>query len=704
MAASGTAYSGDPPLKAARVEMRKGGLTASRSAEAAGTADTSALSPTMKGTESHSDAHVDDKVTKNGTSLKTARAPNGDIFLFGTKADAAAQAVLLNTIDDLEAVLKGTKNRLGNVVTRAAAIYDLRISLAKNHTPGALTVSQPAFDSIVLPVLVSAIEEYIQRCEDVLAAAGEPEPTRPHLKRRRPCGLPAATAHSLHSKTQVKVAADASSSDGTPLRQASAEEEIFNALWCLINISAGDSHMTKIVLKHGVVALMVRLLKCTASPEVIENAIWICGNISGDGAHGRDELFRAQVLELLVGLVVAELQAIGYYPFIDKDSAIVSPELLEGVAAGGDALADVAATASSHSSSSGSSSKVDPAADTEPPAARCSSSEQPGHCILCDTSRSVPWYTSNVLQIATWALLSMCEGQPRPPLPLEILLPVFSACLDCPDVEVQSHVCWALSHICDGPPEHMLALLCSMRCLKTPNVIKALHMLPTSSPGDFCMEAVGVWTPYHYSPAEDIAIAAQTMPAPTPDALYKYQCGATMYSIVSDYSAMCTPEDLVKRVKTRFEANILMMPSIAAKLIRMLRQNVTRLSKPAMRALGNIVCAEDERDFTQAVVNMGLVPLLRSLMDHRWDGYCTMCVTSICTAFKDVSIMQRPGATEGSLLDNEQCCCRHGSANTSCHGLRLHTHCTVAMYRQICRRGSAHRSVLGSFECYQLRK
>ena len=45
--------------------------------------------------------------------------------------------------------------------------------------------------------------------------------------------------------------------------------------------------------------------------------------------------------------------------------------------------------------------------------------------------------TSSLLKICSWAMVNLCEGQSRPPCPLEYLLPVLSALMDSPDAEVQ---------------------------------------------------------------------------------------------------------------------------------------------------------------------------------------------------------------------------------------------------------------------------
>ena len=41
-----------------------------------------------------------------------------------------------------------------------------------------------------------------------------------------------------------------------------------------------------------------------------------------------------------------------------------------------------------------------------------------------------------------------------------------------------------------------------------------------------------------------------------------------------------------------------------------------RVVKPALRTIGNIVCAEDEVDYTQHIVDHNTIPCLRKLIEH----------------------------------------------------------------------------------------
>jgi importin subunit alpha-6/7 len=55
---------------------------------------------------------------------------------------------------------------------------------------------------------------------------------------------------------------------------------------------------------------------------------------------------------------------------------------------------------------------------------------------------------------------------------------------------------------------------------------------------------------------------------------------------------------------------------ICWRLVELLQHRSWRVTKPALRTIGNIVCAEDEVDYTQYIIEAGAVPFLRGLIAH----------------------------------------------------------------------------------------
>jgi len=52
------------------------------------------------------------------------------------------------------------------------------------------------------------------------------------------------------------------------------------------------------------------------------------------------------------------------------------------------------------------------------------------------------------------------------------------------------------------------------------------------------------------------------------------------------------------------------------RLVQLLMHRSWRVTKPALRTIGNMVCAEDETDYTQHILEAGAVPCLRQLVAH----------------------------------------------------------------------------------------
>ncbi|OQS01219.1 importin subunit alpha [Achlya hypogyna] len=136
---------------------------------------------------------------------------------------------------------------------------------------------------------------------------------------------------------------------------------------------------------------------------------------------------------------------------------------------------------------------------------------------LVNSLKKAPADKLSLLRILTWTLSNLCDGQPRPVFDINLVLPSLGKMLASTDTEVLSHVCWAFSHLCDGPSTHIQAVVDSEVCLR---------------------------------------------------------------------------------------------------LVELLSHNSWRVTKPALRAIGNIVCAEDDHDYTQHIIECGAVPSLRKLIAH----------------------------------------------------------------------------------------
>ncbi|CAH0517579.1 unnamed protein product [Peronospora belbahrii] len=136
---------------------------------------------------------------------------------------------------------------------------------------------------------------------------------------------------------------------------------------------------------------------------------------------------------------------------------------------------------------------------------------------LVNNLKETSWDRLSLLRILTWTISNLCDGQPRPVLDIGLILPYLAKMLTSTDTEILSHVCWAFSHLCDGPSTHIQAVVDSDVCFR---------------------------------------------------------------------------------------------------LVELLSHSSWRVTKPALRAIGNIVCAEDDHDYTQHIIECGAVPSLRRLIAH----------------------------------------------------------------------------------------
>uniref|UniRef100_A0AAV1TH63 Importin subunit alpha n=1 Tax=Peronospora matthiolae TaxID=2874970 RepID=A0AAV1TH63_9STRA len=136
---------------------------------------------------------------------------------------------------------------------------------------------------------------------------------------------------------------------------------------------------------------------------------------------------------------------------------------------------------------------------------------------LVNNLKKTSWDRLSLLRILTWTISNLCDGQPRPVFDIGLILPYLAKMLTSTDTEILSHICWAFSHLCDGPSTHIQAVVDSDVCFR---------------------------------------------------------------------------------------------------LVELLSHSSWRVTKPALRAIGNIVCAEDDHDYTQHIIECGAVPSLRRLIAH----------------------------------------------------------------------------------------
>lgn len=103
-----------------------------------------------------------------------------------------------------------------------------------------------------------------------------------------------------------------------------------------------------------------------------------------------------------------------------------------------------------------------------------------------------------------------------------------------------------------------------------------------------------------------------------------------------------------------FLFQIVVESGVCKRLVQLLDHPSSQVVKPALRTIGNVVCAEDDADYTEAILEAGSVVCLKKLIAHPnreiqkevrsirslYFG-CLVCFGSICftsrTAVYDLS-------------------------------------------------------------------
>jgi hypothetical protein len=120
---------------------------------------------------------------------------------------------------------------------------------------------------------------------------------------------------------------------------------------------------------------------------------------------------------------------------------------------------------------------------------------------------------------------------------------------------------------------------------------------------------LGAWDISSYAPVQDTQLVVeQALPLQSASSLEAVWLSGAAYS---GHGSPAPPSPHSSALPTA------RLPCTAAKLMRLLKHQTLRVAKPALRCVGNIVCSEDDRkDFTEAIVELGAVQLLCTLMEH----------------------------------------------------------------------------------------
>lgn len=203
---------------------------------------------------------------------------------------------------------------------------------------------------------------------------------------------------------------------------------------------------------------------------------------------------------------------------------------------------------------------------------------------------------------ALWALTNVAAG---PAEHIHTLLklgavPVLVRLLDSPSDEVLEQAAWVLGNIaCDSVSARDTVLGAGA----LPKVLACLQRTTRVS-----LLRIATWALSNLCDGQPRTHFAVSDVLPTLGALLASPDTEVLSHVCWALSHVCDgPTPHIQQV---------VQASLVSHLVALLSHESWRVVKPALRAIGNIVCAEDEQDYTQHVTDCGAVMRLRALIEY----------------------------------------------------------------------------------------
>jgi len=216
---------------------------------------------------------------------------------------------------------------------------------------------------------------------------------------------------------------------------------LFETAWVLTNICSGSHDHTMAVVEAQGIECILSLLDLR-DIAVLEQSIWILGNIAGDGTNARDICLQKGVLQRLIRLAQNYQQLTSMTTEVPPNRRLIASVSLD--------VADGDRRIISHSS---------------PEIRSAPQSAANGGLLSTNGSmsgRGAPWLSLplSFQRNLVWTVSNLVRGKPQPRwTDVSCVIPVILMYLECPDIEVLTDTCWALSYLSDGCNDHIQSIL-----------------------------------------------------------------------------------------------------------------------------------------------------------------------------------------------------------------------------------------------------
>jgi len=222
---------------------------------------------------------------------------------------------------------------------------------------------------------------------------------------------------------------------------------LFETAWVLTNICSGSHAHTMAVVEANGIECILSLLDLR-DIAVLEQSIWILGNIAGDGVNARNICLEKGVLQRLIRLAQNYQQLTSMTTEVPPNRRLIASVSLDVTDGDRRVIAHSTPLPSDQPAVRSEGNGVPPGADG----------------VVCGmlSGRGAPWLSLplSFQRNLVWTVSNLVRGKPQPRwAEVSCVIPVILMYLECPDIEVLTDTCWALSYLSDGCNEHIQSIL-----------------------------------------------------------------------------------------------------------------------------------------------------------------------------------------------------------------------------------------------------
>ncbi|CAN0042978.1 unnamed protein product [Ectocarpus sp. 6 AP-2014] len=190
--------------------------------------------------------------------------------------------------------------------------------------------------------------------------------------------------------------------------------------------------------------------------------------------------------------------------------------------------------------------------------------------------------------------------------------------LKSPSLEMVEQAMWVLGKLAQDGQEGTTARDAVLQAGVLGPLVRCLEQHQTL----LSLQRIGAWSLFNLldgQPRPTVDVATVNMVMPAINRLLMAGDSEVLCHACSALSHLCdgSAAHIKARKELRFGLGIVVVESgVCKRLVQLLDHPSSQVVKPALRTIGNVVCAEDDADYTEAILEAGSVVCLKKLIAH----------------------------------------------------------------------------------------